>query len=127
LRGIKPQAIEVDPSAASFIMQLKRDSVGHVYQADNEVLEGIQVVSQALEDKKLLIHRGCKHLISQLATYSWDPAASKRGEDKPLKHNDHAVDALRYASMRAIKRGVFAAPISIQQESHWRGLADYYT
>jgi hypothetical protein len=26
----------------------------------------------------------CKHLISQLATYSWDPAASKRGEDKSL-------------------------------------------
>ena len=119
LSGIRPRAIEVDPSAASFIIQLRRDSMGHIYEADNEVLEDIQVVSQALEGKRLLIHESCKHLVSQLATYSWDSAASKRGEDKPLKQNDHAVDALRYANMRAVKRGIFAVPTGIPQEPYY--------
>jgi hypothetical protein len=28
--------------------------------------------------------------------YEWDPKAADRGEDKPVKANDHSADALRY-------------------------------
>ena len=31
--------------------------------------------------------------------YRWDERARERGEDKPRKEDDHAVDALRYGLM----------------------------
>jgi hypothetical protein len=29
--------------------------------------------------------------------YCWDPKKTIKGEDEPIKVNDHAIDALRYA------------------------------
>lgn len=29
-------------------------------------------------------------------SYTWDEKAANRGEDKPIKENDHAMDAVRY-------------------------------
>jgi hypothetical protein len=34
--------------------------------------------------------------------YIWDDKAAMRGEEKPLKTNDHAPDALRYYCMTAL-------------------------
>ena len=56
-----------------------------------------------------MIHPRCKHLIDEIQGYAWDPKAQERGEDKPVKTNDHACDALRYALMahrREINRRV---------------------
>jgi len=39
----------------------------------------------------------CPNTIREIETYSWDPKAAERGEDKPLKRDDHTTDALRYA------------------------------
>ena len=61
--------------------------------------EGIQLVASAIDAGVLMIHPRCKHLIDEIQGYSWDPKAQQRGEDKPVKTNDHACDALRYALM----------------------------
>jgi PBSX family phage terminase large subunit len=100
IEDIDPLSVDVDPSAASFKLQLRRDGVRRVYDADNEVLEGIRKVANALHSGRLKIHSGCTNLISQMSTYAWDEKAQEKGEDKPLKLNDHGPDALRYASMR---------------------------
>jgi hypothetical protein len=42
----------------------------------------------------LAVHRRCRRTIDELIGYRWDPDAV--GE-YPLKENDHACDALRYA------------------------------
>ena len=34
--------------------------------------------------------------IKEFSVYAWDPKASERGEDAPIKQNDHAMDAIRY-------------------------------
>ena len=34
--------------------------------------------------------------IKEFATYAWDPKASEKGLDKPIKENDHCMDAVRY-------------------------------
>lgn len=34
--------------------------------------------------------------IQEMQTYSWDAKAAQRGEEKPLKLNDHGPDAFRY-------------------------------
>ena len=38
----------------------------------------------------------CKMTISELGGYVWDDKAKQRGEEKPVKLNDHAMDAMRY-------------------------------
>lgn len=95
LTGISPSYHVLDPSAASFRMQLHVDGIS-AHLADNSVLDGIRTVSSLLGQRKLLIHRSCVELIKELPGYSWDEKASLAGEDKPLKVNDHGCDGLRY-------------------------------
>lgn len=95
-RGVTPRYIVVDPSAASFRVQLHQDGTPS-WPADNDVLDGIRTVSNVLGNDRLRISKSCKALIDELSGYSWDPKAQKIGEDKPLKIADHGPDALRYA------------------------------
>jgi PBSX family phage terminase large subunit len=87
----------VDPSAASFITQLWADGHPNIARANSDVLDGIRSTATALGAGVLRVHRSCVGLLDELPGYAWDPAASDRGEDKPLKVNDHSCDALRYA------------------------------
>lgn len=96
LGNIVPRAIYVDPSELAFITQLKSDGFFFVKGADNAVLNGIRFVSDWLHSGKLKIHKRCVELIRELLGYSWDPKAQIRGEDKPIKSNDHGCDSLRY-------------------------------
>lgn len=95
--------IVVDPSASSFIAQLKKDGFYNVRKANNDVLDGIRHVSTLLSNGKYFIHESCKNLIKEKASYVWDAKAQQRGEDKPLKQNDHASDAERYGIMSRVK------------------------
>ncbi|MER8233482.1 PBSX family phage terminase large subunit [Streptomyces sp. NPDC094049] len=95
-KGVTPQWVFVDPSAASFMNQLWSDGVPGVAKADNTVKDGIRSVSVALGQNVLSIHRSCKGLLSELPSYAWDEKAALKGEDAPLKIDDHSVDALRY-------------------------------
>jgi PBSX family phage terminase large subunit len=103
-----PTSIEVDPSAASFRLEAHRRGVSRVRLAENDVLDGIRVTQTALSSGRLLIHKGCENTRKEMTSYAWDEVAQmERGEDKPLKQYDHAMDALRYATMRAIgKKGL---------------------
>ncbi|WP_282698235.1 PBSX family phage terminase large subunit [Streptomyces sp. CC208A] len=94
--GVQPEWTIVDPSAASYIEQLHRDGVTGVTAADNAVLDGIRTVSSLFSTGQLLVHESAQGLIDELPGYSWDDAAAERGEDKPIKENDHSCDALRY-------------------------------
>lgn len=84
----------VDPSAASFITALRMRGF-RVREADNEVLDGIRMVATFLARRLLLINKKCKNLIREILGYVWDDSG-KVEKEKPLKMNDHAVDALRY-------------------------------
>lgn len=88
--------IRVDPSAASFIQELRgRGFV--VYPADNDVLDGIRKVSSLFARKKIMINADhCQGLIDELHSYVWDDKAAVYGEDKPVKERDHGPDNLRY-------------------------------
>lgn len=92
-----PDWIVVDPSAASFIEQLHRTGMPNLAPADNGVSDGIRTVASLLSAGRLKIHASCEGLLKELTAYSWDPKASDRGDDAPLKVDDHGPDALRYA------------------------------
>ncbi|WP_432001768.1 PBSX family phage terminase large subunit [Streptomyces sioyaensis] len=94
---VVPEWTFIDPSAASFTVQMWNDGHPGIARANNDVLDGIRSTATALDSGLLSIHRSCTGLLDELPAYAWDPAASERGEDKPLKRDDHSVDALRYA------------------------------
>tara|TARA_R100001443_G_scaffold40064_1_gene53471 strand:- start:18836 stop:20050 length:1215 start_codon:yes stop_codon:yes gene_type:complete len=96
LDGYDIRKIYVDPSAASFVTQLWRDNHLGVTKANNNVQDGIRIVYNLIGSRKLKIHSSCNRLIEEIESYVWDVKQQERGEDKPLKRNDHAVDALRY-------------------------------
>lgn len=97
--GSRPEdqcMILVDPSAASFIQEL-RSRGWVVKEADNEVLDGIRKVGALYAKRQIRINRNnCKGLISETQSYVWDDKAAERGEEKPVKQLDHGPDALRY-------------------------------
>ena len=96
--GDDPQyycGIIVDPSAASFILALKQAGF-LVFPGDNDVKDGIRVCASLFQQKKIKIHRRCKGLIDELHSYAWDERATLIGDERPVKENDHAPDAMRY-------------------------------
>ena len=96
--GTEPEdqcMIIVDPSAASFIAELRKRGF-YVKPADNEVLDGIRMVATLLALGNIMINRACKGLRSEMQSYAWDDKAAERGEEKPAKQKDHGADALRY-------------------------------
>lgn len=92
----KVQRVYCDPSAESFQLQLRRDGVSGLRDAENEVLDGIRTVARMHVSGEYKIHRSCTNLIDEKYGYAWDPKAQEKGEDKPLKQKDHGVDAERY-------------------------------
>ncbi|MEQ6899268.1 terminase family protein [Microbacterium sp. KR10-403] len=99
-----PRFTIVDPSAASFKVELRKTHGIASTDADNDVLYGIRLMASLLASGVLLVarptaahpDRGCPGFIQEAPGYSWDPKATEKGEDKPLKIADHSLDGGRY-------------------------------
>jgi PBSX family phage terminase large subunit len=102
-------AVYVDPAAASLKVALRQRDLP-VLDANNDVLPGIKTVTRFLSGKNLIIQKGCTTLLEHIQSYAWDQKAANRGEDKPIKINDHILDALRYACYTAFPTGEFSHP-----------------
>ena len=88
----KLQAI-IDPSAASFIALLKKSDWAKVIPAKNAVLDGIRDTASAMYNNKIKILSSIPEFKKEAEGYVWD---EKEDEDKPIKVNDHLMDAVRY-------------------------------
>ena len=86
-------AVIVDPSAASFIEVLRRRK-WRVQKADNDVLSGIRLTSDALKEGRIVICEGCSDCIREMDEYVWDLSSGAR--DRVKKEHDHAMDDMRY-------------------------------
>lgn len=95
--------IVADPSAASFIVELK--GRGYIVKpGDNEVEDGIRVVAALFQSGKIKVHERCAGLITELRSYVWDDKAAQHGDEKPVKQLDHGPDALRYYCMTKLPK-----------------------
>lgn len=90
---IEPEAVIVDPSAASFIQCIRRKGRFTVIPAKNDVLDGIRQVSDALKQEMIYFSPECEDTLREFSLYKWDEKAVR---DAPRKENDHAMDDLRY-------------------------------
>lgn len=88
--------IYIDPSAEAFQLELKKRGM-HTVHANNDVENGIQKMTSEMKRGNLFICRECDNLIREIEGYVWDSKLAAKGEDAPMKQNDHAIDALRYA------------------------------
>ena len=86
----------IDPSALGFKAQLVEAGETYTRAAYNDVVPGIQTVASVIDNDLLRVSPRCDSLIREFAAYVWDEKAAARGEDKPVKEDDHALDALRY-------------------------------
>ena len=94
----------VDPSAASFIaLMRKREHRFKVIPANNAVLDGIRETANALDNGYIVISPACKEWKGEASGYIWDTDSA---EDRPVKVNDHLMDAMRYfvKTMRIVKK-----------------------
>jgi PBSX family phage terminase large subunit len=80
-----------DPAEPASIEHLKRAGLA-AKQAENDVMPGIQHVSSLREE--LRVHAACQNLRNEFAQYQYKDGGDS---DKPIKENDHCLDALRYA------------------------------
>lgn len=103
LNGIKPQKIVIDPSAASFIAELKKRGYS-IKKAKNDVLDGIRFFASLLMNCSVKFSSDCKMTLREFASYVWDAKASEKGEDKPIKLFDHAMDSVRYFGYMIIRK-----------------------
>ncbi len=109
----KVQKVYIDPSASSFIAELRfRNTKFVIIEANNKVIPGIKTVLNGFGSKKLIVFKNANNtpLIDELSSYAWDD----KEDDKPIKENDHHCDALRYAYYSRNKnfhRRVYKIPV----------------
>jgi PBSX family phage terminase large subunit len=88
------RSIYIDPSALAFKLELQRLKL-HPVNADNDVENGILIMTSEMQQGNLYVMDCCPNLIREIESYVWDPKSAEKGWDEPLKKDDHAVDALR--------------------------------
>lgn len=91
----RPWAVYVDPSAASWKLELMQRGY-KVLNADNDVINGIRYVSSEISLGKYFVDRTCVNTRNEYQSYVWDQQAQMQGRDKPLKVHDHTCDCDRY-------------------------------
>ena len=83
--------------AASLKAQCKKDKRVRMkvrtYAPDT--FKDITRIQDLFNNRRFFIHESCKDSITQVQTYCWDVKAQQRGEDKPLKVDDHCPDMWR--------------------------------
>ena len=67
--------------------------------------EAIETMNSLFHNNHLMIYKANKETIKQIRGYEWDAKASARGEDRPVKIDDHLIDSLR-------------APIMVGRDTH---------
>lgn len=102
--GLDPRKVQIaiDPAAGPLKNSFRRAGFA-VYDAKNDVLSGILYVQRYLKNGIITFDQSCKNLQRQMGTYHWDEKATERGEDKVVKLDDDAVDAMRYFVMTYVK------------------------
>lgn len=83
----------VDPSAASFITLMKKKDWCKVVKANNDVEDGIRETASAMKRGLIKISCCMSEWRREVEGYVWDERVE---EDKPVKENDHLMDATRY-------------------------------
>lgn len=100
--GYAIQKVIVDPSAASFMETIRRHRKFSVWEAENEVVNGIRVTAALLRGGMVQISESCEDTLREFGLYRWDD--SRLDKDVVIKESDHAMDDMRYFCATILSR-----------------------
>lgn len=83
----------IDPSAASFIALLQKSEWARVVRANNAVMDGLRETAVALQMGRIKVLSSLTCWKKEAGGYIWDNSSV---EERPIKVNDHLMDAMRY-------------------------------
>jgi PBSX family phage terminase large subunit len=85
-----------DPAEPDRIEELSRAGV-NCHDVSKDVEAGIDTVRAIIKQNRLHVHKSCVNLINEFETYRYeDSKPDRNAPEKPVKDNDHCLDALRY-------------------------------
>lgn len=98
--------IYLDPSAKGLAEEIKRVTRDLAYSvimkdAENSVATGISRVQKLLAFDILSISPAQVNADEEFGTYEYDKKSIEKGNEVPVKINDHCMDSIRYAVMGA--------------------------
>lgn len=97
ISAFNPSSVYADPAEPDRIEALN-DKGLPMMSVSKDVVAGIDKVHQMLKSGNLIVSPKCTNLIYEFETYAHNEDKSDKNQDeKPVKMNDHALDALRYA------------------------------
>lgn len=99
LHQIKPNKLYPDPASPDRIEVLKQNHINclEVSKGKDSIINGINIIRELFKQNRLFVNKNCVNIISELESYCYDP--EDPNNELPLKENDHAMDAIRYALM----------------------------
>lgn len=93
----KPTKVYPDPAEPDRIEILSKSGL-NCRDVSKDIVAGVDRVRELFKQNRIHIHPDCHNLIHELETYRYpEKKPDKNEEEKPVKENDHALDALRYA------------------------------
>jgi PBSX family phage terminase large subunit len=110
-----------DPAEPDRIAILKKAGL-NCREVSKDIVAGVDHVREMFKQNRIHIHPDCKNLIYELETYRYPDKKPEQNEaEKPVKENDHALDALRYA-LYNIKK-----PVKDIIDPYFEQVGTYYT
>jgi len=93
----KPTKVYADPAEPDRIEILRKFGL-NTRDVSKDIVAGVDRVRELFKQGRIHISPDCKNLIHELETYRYpDKKPDQNEQEKPIKENDHALDALRYA------------------------------
>lgn len=93
----KPTKVYADPAEPDRIEILKKSGL-NCRDVSKDIVAGVDRVRELFKQGRIHISPSAHNLIHELETYRYPEKKPDQNEqEKPVKENDHALDALRYA------------------------------
>lgn len=96
-KSLVSNAVYPDPAEPDRIEEMRRHGL-NIREVSKDIEAGTTKVHELFKADKIKIHASCVNLIGELESYAYpDKKPGHNEPETPIKENDHACDALRYA------------------------------
>jgi phage terminase large subunit len=96
VKHYNPYTVYPDPAEPDRIMEMMNANL-NCREVNKDIIAGVDRVRELLKQNRLKVHPLCANLILEFETYHYpDSVFGRNDQEKPVKENDHALDALRY-------------------------------
>ena len=96
VKHFNPNTVYPDPAEPDRVLELQNANL-NCRDVNKDITSGVDRVRELLKQNRIKIHPLCSNLILEMETYHYpDDTFGRNPNEKPVKENDHAMDALRY-------------------------------